>query len=64
MRGTVGAIFNGALQLGSAVGISAVNAIQVSVDGTASGHKGRASAFWFTAAVIWTEGIAVLIFCE
>jgi len=65
MRGTVGAMFNGALQLGSAIGIATFNAIQVSVDAKAGGlevYKGRAAAFWFVVGVICVEAIAILVF--
>ncbi|KAF7796428.1 hypothetical protein EIP86_007605 [Pleurotus ostreatoroseus] len=54
MAGTVGAIFNGALQLGSAVGISAVSSIETSIEeknGDPTGYKGRAAAFWFMLAI-------------
>ena len=46
MAGTVGAIFNGALQLGSAVGIAAVSSIETSVEersGDEAGYAGRAT---------------------
>jgi hypothetical protein len=65
MKGTVGAIFNGALQLGSAIGISAVTAIQVSVDaksGRVGGYDGRAAGFWFIVGIICVEAIAVFLF--
>ena len=55
MAGTVGAIFNGALQLGSAVGIAAVSSIEQSVEaknGDPSGYAGRAAAFWFLLGII------------
>lgn len=65
MAGTVGAIFNGALQLGSAVGIAAVSSIQTSVErknGGSSGYAGRAAAWWFLVGVVVVEAIAVAVF--
>ena len=65
MAGTVGAIFNGALQLGSAVGISAVSSIETSIEeksGNPSGYAGRAAAFWFMLGIIGCEIISLLIF--
>ncbi|KAH9939655.1 MFS general substrate transporter [Epithele typhae] len=66
MAGTVGAIFNGALQLGSAIGISAVGSIESSVEktsaGGAEGYAGRAAAYWFLFAVVALEWIAMLVF--
>lgn len=53
MAGTVGAIFNGALQLGSAVGLSVVTSIQTSVEkkhGGPTSYSGRAAVFWFVLA--------------
>ena len=60
MAGTVGAIFNCALQLGGAVGIAAVSSIETSIEvhlpkndeGMVSDYKGRAAAFWFLLAVV------------
>jgi hypothetical protein len=76
--GTVGAIFNSALQLGSAVGIAVVTSIQTSIDGggvhTASAllpttkaewtdaYRGRAAAYWFVFTVVVLETLAVLVF--
>ena len=67
IAGTIGAIFNSALQLGSAVGLSIITTIQVSVDNKAPkpGHTknpyaGRAAAFWFLLAVMAIEALAVL----
>ncbi|EIN04578.1 MFS general substrate transporter [Punctularia strigosozonata HHB-11173 SS5] len=66
MAGTVGAIFNGALQLGSAVGIAAVTSVESSVEKRSSrgieGYQGRAAAFWFLLGVVIVETAAVLIF--
>ena len=65
MAGTVGAIFNGALQLGSAVGLAAVSSIQTSVEATHGGttnYAGRAAAFWFVLAVVCVELLSLLVF--
>jgi hypothetical protein len=75
MAGTVGAIFNGALQLGSAVGIAAVSSIETSVEtklqlprttgpdgGAVIGYQGRAAAFWFLLGVVGLESLNLLVF--
>ncbi|KAI0667389.1 MFS general substrate transporter [Trametes maxima] len=65
MAGTVGAIFNGALQLGSAVGISAVGSIEASVEKTHGGpdsYAGRAAGFWFLFASLAVGFISMLVF--
>lgn len=65
MAGTIGAIFNGALQLGSAVGIAAVSSIETSVEaklGDSSSYAGRAAAFWFLLGIICLETISLLVF--
>ncbi|KAI6122316.1 major facilitator superfamily domain-containing protein [Pisolithus croceorrhizus] len=65
MSGTVGAMFNGALQLGSAVGLSAVTSIESAVEakhGGATGYRGRAAAFWFLLGIIVIEMISVSCF--
>ncbi|KAI9059413.1 MFS general substrate transporter [Trametes sanguinea] len=65
MAGTVGAIFNGALQLGSAVGISAVGSIESSVEATHGGpqsYAGRQAAFWFLLAIVSVELLSMLVF--
>ena len=65
MAGTVGAIFNGALQLGSAIGISAVGSIESSVEarrGDANGYAGRAAAYWFLLGIVVVEWLALLVF--
>ena len=64
MAGTVGAIFNGALQLGSAVGVSAVGSIEASVEAThgSSSYAGRAAGFWFLLAVVAVEFVCMLLF--
>jgi hypothetical protein len=66
VAGTVGAVFNAALQLGSALGVSALTSVQTSIDakypGTNHGYAGRVAAFWFAVALIGVQGIAVLVF--
>jgi hypothetical protein len=66
MAGTVGAIFNGALQVGSAVGLAIGTSIQISIDAKTGESedikqtfKGRAASFWFVLAVVGVEIIAV-----
>lgn len=65
MAGTVGAIFNAALQLGAAVGIAAVGQIESSQDakkGKPDSYAGRAAAFWFLLAIVGVEWLALLVF--
>lgn len=55
MAGTVGAIFNCALQLGAAVGISAVTSIETSIERKFaegfSSYEGRRAAYWYIFAM-------------
>ena len=66
--GTVGAVFNAALQLGSAIGSSATTSIQASVDvqhsGEESAFKGRSAALWFLVAWVGLEIIGVAVFFQ
>ncbi|OAX36161.1 MFS general substrate transporter [Rhizopogon vinicolor AM-OR11-026] len=65
MTGTVGAIFNSALQCGSAVGLAAITSIETSVEATHGGpqeYAGRAAAFWFLLGIVTLEFISVSIF--
>lgn len=64
MAGTVGAIFNGALQLGSAIGIAAVDSVETSVQEQqgASGYAGQRAAFWFLLGIVGVEWIALAVF--
>ena len=66
MAGTVGAIFNSALQLGAAVGVAVTTSIASSIESkTLDGkneYKGRKDAFWFVFAIICVETISVLVF--
>jgi len=67
MAGTVGAIFNGALQCGSAVGLAAITSIETSVEATHGGsqqYTGRAAAFWFLLGIVILEFISVSIFYD
>lgn len=62
IAGTVGAIFNSALQLGSAVGAALITSIELAVDRASpsdSPYRGRAAGFWFLLAIIGAETIAV-----
>ena len=67
MAGTVGAMYNSALQLGSAIGTAAVTSIQTSIQNQPgregpNGYAGRADAFWFLFAVVVVETIATAMF--
>jgi hypothetical protein len=65
MAGTVSAIFNGALQLGSAVGLAAVTAIETSVEGRHGGfytYHGRAAVFWFVLGILAVQTTCVFVF--
>ncbi|KAI5124916.1 hypothetical protein M0805_007344 [Coniferiporia weirii] len=67
MAGTVGAIFNSALQLGSAVGSAAVTSISSSIENKAGPngifeYTGRAASYWFLLAVVAIEALSVLVF--
>ena len=67
MAGTVGAIFNGALQFGSAIGLAAFNSIQTSVEASHGGareYHGRAAAFWFLLGVVLIEVLSVSYFYQ
>ncbi|KAG6334818.1 hypothetical protein ID866_4270 [Astraeus odoratus] len=61
MAGTVGAIFTGGLQMGSAIGLAAVSSIETSIEATHGGpdeYYGRAAAFWLLLSVIGVEIIS------
>ncbi|KAG1850046.1 major facilitator superfamily domain-containing protein [Suillus tomentosus] len=67
MAGTVGAIFNGALLFGSAIGLAVISSIETSVEANHGGsheYKGRAAVFWFLLAVISILFISVSIFYD
>ncbi|KAF8839739.1 MFS general substrate transporter [Paxillus ammoniavirescens] len=62
MAGTVGAMLNGALQFGSAIGLAAAGSIETSVEAANGGpgeYHGRAAAFWFLLAIVLLEFISV-----
>ncbi|KLO16514.1 MFS general substrate transporter [Schizopora paradoxa] len=67
MAGVVGALFNSALQIGSAVGFAAVTSISTSIekkdgpDGVAD-FRGRADAFWFLFAMVSVATIGCVVF--
>ncbi|KAF9221119.1 MFS general substrate transporter [Gyrodon lividus] len=67
MSGTVGAIFNGALEFGSAIGLAAVSSIETSFEATHGGpdeYYGRSMAFWFLLGVVVLEIISVSCFYQ
>jgi MFS family permease len=64
--GTVGAMYNGALQLGSAVGIAAATSVESSIEARSAagfdGYEGRRAVFWFIVGVAALEAAAVAAF--
>ncbi|PCH34681.1 MFS general substrate transporter [Wolfiporia cocos MD-104 SS10] len=67
MAGVVGAIFNGGLQIGSAVGVATVGSIMSSVQDMhggefASGYLGEAAAYEFLLGIVVLEFFGMLIF--
>jgi hypothetical protein len=68
MAGTVGAIFNGGLQLGSAIGYAACGSVQASIDdhearkGGTDGFAGRRAAFRVLLGLVCVQFVAVAIF--
>ena len=75
IAGTVGAVFNAALQLGGAIGVAIFTSIQTSVDaktrtrlGEAAGdmiyvgYNGRAAAWWFVLGAIGLAMVGVAVF--
>ena len=65
--GTVGAIFNCGLQLGSAVGLAAATAIETSIDAKTKvsdplSYKGRAAVYWFILAIVGVAEISLWSF--
>ncbi|OJA18472.1 hypothetical protein AZE42_04978 [Rhizopogon vesiculosus] len=67
MAGTVGAIFNSALQFGSAIGIAIMTSIETSVEATHGGsqeYAGRAAAFWFLAGIIVLQLISISVYYD
>lgn len=67
MAGVVGALFNSALQIGSAVGTAAVTSISTSIekkdgpDGIAH-FRGRADSFWFLFAIVCVAIVGLVVF--
>ncbi|OAX33442.1 hypothetical protein K503DRAFT_869541, partial [Rhizopogon vinicolor AM-OR11-026] len=67
MAGTVGAIYNSALQFGSAIGIAVTTSIETSVEATHGGpqeYAGRAAAFWFLTATVAVQFISISVFYD
>lgn len=67
MTGTVGAIFNGALEFGSAIGLAGVSSIETSVEAIHGGsheYQGRAATFWFLFTIVSIQFISLLIFYD
>ncbi|KAG1827908.1 major facilitator superfamily domain-containing protein [Suillus variegatus] len=67
MAGTVGAIFNGALQFGSAIGLAVASSIETSVEANHGGsheYQGRAAVFWFLLTVAFILFISVSVFYD
>lgn len=66
MAGTVGAIFNGALQLGSAIGLAAFSSIETSTERKQPNgfehYQGRSAGFLFVLAVVCAEALSILVF--
>lgn len=72
IAGTVGAVFNAALQLGGAIGVAVFTSIQTSVDkkkshglsetGVYTGYSGRAAAWWFIVALVVLTTVAIAVF--
>lgn len=64
MAGTIGALFNGALQLGSAIGLAAVSSIETSVESTHGGfaqYYGRSAVFYFFVGLFSVQALGVVI---
>jgi hypothetical protein len=63
VAGTIGAIFNAGLQLGSAIGYAVTGAVQAGIDGHASSdvYAGRRAGFRVLIGVFAVEIIAVVI---
>ncbi|KAI0049666.1 MFS general substrate transporter [Auriscalpium vulgare] len=67
IAGTVGAMFNAALQIGLGLGLAVVTTIQTEIDqkrvdqGKTVGYHGIADGFWFVLALCVTEAVALLI---
>lgn len=67
MAGTVGAIFNSALQIGSAVGLAIITSIETNVEkqtGGPSQFDGRAEGYWFLVGIVCVEALVILFFLK
>ncbi|KAG2352724.1 major facilitator superfamily domain-containing protein [Suillus spraguei] len=67
MSSTVGAMYNGALQFGSAIGLAAITSIETSVEATHGGsheYAGRAASFWFILGIVTLQSILISIFYD
>ena len=68
MAGTVGAIFNAALNMGSAIGIAAVDSVETSVDKQNPGatgalaYKGCTGGFYLLLGIVCLEILSVSVF--
>ncbi|KAF8429939.1 major facilitator superfamily domain-containing protein [Boletus edulis BED1] len=65
MAGTVGAIFNGALQFGAAVGLAVFCSIETSVEAIHDDIEqfhGRSAALWFLLGILLVEIVSVSYF--
>lgn len=65
IAGTVGAIFNSALVLGSAIGISVISSIESNVEARKGGptiFDGRAAGLWFLLGIVVVEMLGVVSF--
>ena len=67
MAGTVGAVFNSSLQLGSAVGSAAITSITSSIESKlgpngSTTYVGKAASFWFLLAIVGLEAISCFVF--
>ncbi|KAJ7581366.1 MFS general substrate transporter [Mycena floridula] len=67
VAGTVGAVFNCVLNLGSATGLAIITSIQTTVEqqhGGPTSFSGRSAGFWFLFAVVTSMAISVLFVME
>ncbi|KAH8829092.1 MFS general substrate transporter [Flagelloscypha sp. PMI_526] len=66
IAGTVGAMYNSAIQLGSAVGTAAVISIQLSVEKKSGSEnfEGRSAGFWFIFATIAAAALGIIVFYD
>jgi hypothetical protein len=73
VAGTVGAVFNSPLQLGSAVGLAADSSLGNPIDQNTTSKlpvsrwsleafKGRAAFYWFLLAILFAVSLTVIVF--